>query len=135
VKQIVEKPKVSNSNFAIPGMYFFDNRSSNFAKEIKPSLRMELEVTDILNKYLAINSLDVVALPRGTTWLDMGTFEQLHNASALIATLQSRQGILIGSPDETALVMGWISKQEVLKNIEKYTSESKYAIALKKLCV
>jgi glucose-1-phosphate thymidylyltransferase len=97
---IVEKPKKSISNYAIPGLYFFDNRVVEYALELKPSARGELEITDLLNRYLDEQTLAIRVLPRGTVWMDMGSFENLYEASAYVRTIQRRQGLDIGNPSD-----------------------------------
>lgn len=97
--EIVEKPKNPESNFAIPGLYFFDNKIIEICKSLTPSSRGELEITDVLNVYLAHGKLKVEILPIGTAWLDMGNHKSLLEASEFVHVVQSRQGILIGDPE------------------------------------
>jgi len=107
---IVEKPIESNSNWAIPGLYFFTSTAIEYAKSLTPSPRGELEITDVLNCYLEKGDLEVKRLPRGTAWLDMGTARSMLEAGEFVRTLQTRQGLLIGSPEETSLRMGFIQR-------------------------
>jgi len=98
--KLEEKPNPSTSNYAIPGLYFFDSQVSELVKGIKPSARGELEITDLLNLYLAKDELNVKILPRGTAWLDTGTFEGLFEATSFVRAIQHRQGISLGEPRE-----------------------------------
>jgi glucose-1-phosphate thymidylyltransferase len=98
VVEIVEKPTSFVSNFAIPGIYFFDNRVVEYSKQLKPSARGELEIVDLLKRYLSEGQLRTQILPRGTVWMDMGSFENLFEVSSYVRTLQKRQGLEIGNP-------------------------------------
>ncbi len=109
---IEEKPQQPKSRFAITGLYFFDNTVVNKAKEVKPSKRGELEITSIINMYLEEQTLDVEFLGRGMAWLDTGTFDALHQAGSYIRTLEKRQGLKIGCPEEVAWRNGWINDQQ-----------------------
>ena len=113
---IEEKPKTPKSNYAVPGLYFFDKRISEISKTLKPSARGELEIVDVLNAYRAKLELSVSVLPRGTAWLDTGTPETLLDASNFVRVIQSRQGIQIASLEEIAWRQGWISKEEMIKS-------------------
>jgi glucose-1-phosphate thymidylyltransferase len=108
ILSIEEKPSTPKSNFAITGLYFYDERACEFASELKPSKRGELEITDLNKKYLELNELNVTKLSTGTAWLDTGTFENLYNASSYIKIMQERQNFKIGDPLEVALNQGWI---------------------------
>ena len=110
---IVEKPKTPRSNYAVTGLYFLDATASERAKSIKPSQRGELEITSLLETYLDDGSLDVQKMGRGFAWLDTGTHDSLLDAGNLVRTLQKRQGLLVGSPDEIAFENGWITKSEL----------------------
>ena len=120
VISVEEKPQYPKSNYAISGLYFYDNTVCERAKTLKPSLRGELEITDLNNLYLNDQKLEVKLLGRGMVWLDTGTYESLHEASSYIKTIENRQGLKIGCPEEVAFRMGWISKKQVLKHAENY---------------
>jgi glucose-1-phosphate thymidylyltransferase len=128
VISIEEKPKKPKSNYAVVGLYFYDNNVIEYAKRIKPSHRNELEITDINKIYLENKSLDVEIMGRGYAWLDTGTFDSLLDASRFVETIEKRQGLQIACIEEIAYRNGWISKDEVLKiatNMEK-NSYGKY---------
>ena len=109
---IEEKPKNPKSNFAVTGIYFFDKEVTRYAKQLKPSQRGELEITDINNKYLERNKLNVEFLSRGMAWLDTGTFDDLQDAGQFIRTLEKRQGLKVGCPEEIAWRNGLINDNQ-----------------------
>lgn len=111
--EIVEKPPVPPSNYAVTGLYFLDGRASELAAKVKPSARGELEITELLQMYLQEGSLQVEQMGRGFAWLDTGTHGSLLDASNFVRTLQMRQGLQVGSPDEIAFVQGWITERDL----------------------
>jgi glucose-1-phosphate thymidylyltransferase len=115
-----EKPDRPRSNFAIPGLYFFDQRASSFARALKPSARGELEITDLGRLYLELGQLQVLQMGRGIAWLDAGTHESLLQAANFIQAVQERQGIMISSPEEIAYRMGFISKEMLIELAQSY---------------
>ncbi|MCZ6595583.1 MAG: glucose-1-phosphate thymidylyltransferase RfbA [Bacteroidetes bacterium] len=115
---IEEKPKHPKSHFAVPGIYFYDNSIVDVAGNIKPSIRGELEITDVNNVYLQQGKLNVSILDKGTAWLDTGTFASLMQASQFVEVIEERQGLKIGAIEEAAYEMGYIDKQQLLKLAE-----------------
>jgi len=113
VISIEEKPESPKSNFAVPGIYFYDNQVVEIAKNIKPSKRGELEITDVNRTYLEMGKLQVSILDRGTAWLDTGTFNSLMQASQLVEVIQERQGLKVGAVEEAAFNMGYIDKNQL----------------------
>ena len=110
---IEEKPENPKSDYAIPGLYFYDSKVVEYAHQIKPSPRGELEITDLNRVYLEQGKLKVEVLPRGTAWLDTGTFDSLADATNFIRTVQSRQGLSVGCPEEIAWRHGWLSDERL----------------------
>ncbi len=124
---IEEKPANPKSNYAVPGLYFYDNSVVEIAKNIKPSARGEIEITSVNNEYLSRNSLNVELLGRGMAWLDTGTYDGLLEASNFIATIQKRQGMFVSCIEEIAYANKWISKEDLLKLASTYkTSYGEY---------
>ena len=110
---IEEKPENPKSDYAIPGLYFYDSKVVEYARQIKPSPRGELEITDLNRVYLEQGKLKVEVLPRGTAWLDTGTFDSLADATNFIRTVQSRQGLSVGCPEDIAWRHGWLSDEQL----------------------
>lgn len=123
VISIEEKPLVPKSNYAVPGLYFYDNQVVDIAKNIKPSSRGELEITDVSNFYLKKNQLEVELMGRGMTWLDTGTHDSLLEAGNFVATIQKRQGLYVACIEEIAFRNKWINKDELLKIAQDYTTD------------
>ncbi len=115
VKSLEEKPKQPKSNYAVPGIYFYDNRVSQYARELKPSKRGELEILDLSRIYLEQGQLSVNVLGRGIAWLDAGTHESLLQASSFVQAVEERQGLMISSPEEIAYRMGFIDLNQLEK--------------------
>ena len=128
VISIEEKPKKPLSKYAVTGLYFYDNDVLEIAKNVKPSQRGELEITSINQSYLSNNLLEVELMNQGMAWLDTGTFDSLYEASAFIHTLEKRQGIKVGCPEEVAWRKGWISsdKLEKIASLYKKSGYGKY---------
>ena len=129
---IEEKPLKPRSSYAVTGLYFYDNQVCDIASSIKPSIRGELEITDINRVYLEKNELSVEIMGRGFAWLDTGTHDSLLDAAGFIATLQKRQGLMVACPEEIAYRQGWISTEDVLK-VATQLSKNSYGQYLNKI--
>ena len=120
VISVEEKPKQPKSNYAITGLYFYDKRVVELAKQVKPSARGELEITDLNRMYLEDGTLNVQLLGRGYAWLDTGTMDTLVEAAEFVQVIEQRQGIMISAPEEIAYRHGWITREELLKSADTY---------------
>lgn len=130
VVSVEEKPQHPKSNYCITGLYFYDNRVVKMAKQVKPSARGELEITDLNRLYLNEGKLKVQLLGRGFAWLDTGTMDSLMEASIFVQTVQNRQGVVISAPEEIAYMEGLITKEQLLESAELY-GKSPYGEHLK----
>jgi glucose-1-phosphate thymidylyltransferase len=127
-----EKPTHPKSNYAVTGLYFYDNKVCEYAKTLKPSARGELEITDLNKIYLAQGKLDVVTLGRGYAWLDTGTIASLNAASEFVRVVQERAGIEVAALEEISYLNGWITKEQLLESANYY-GKSPYGLHLKKV--
>jgi glucose-1-phosphate thymidylyltransferase len=124
VLSLDEKPEMPKSNYAIPGIYFYDNQVVKFAKSLNPSVRGEIEITDLNRLYLNRGELKVKLFGRGVAWLDAGTHESLLQAASFIQTIQERQGLMISCPEEIAYRMGFIDREQLLRLGRELSSNS-----------
>lgn len=131
-KSLEEKPAHPKSNYAVTGLYFYDNRVCEYAKSLKPSIRGELEITDLNKIYLKNGNLNVVTLGRGYAWLDTGTINALNEAGEFVKVIENRQGVQISAIEEIAYKNDWITKEELLKSADLY-GKSLYGEHLKKV--
>lgn len=132
VISVEEKPKAPKSNYAVTGLYFYDNRVVERAKKMKPSVRGELEITDLNKVFLDAGELDVKLLGRGFAWLDTGTMDSLLDASDFVRMVENRQGMKIAAVEEIAFVNGWITREKLMESAAKY-GKSTYGAHLRKV--
>lgn len=132
VVSVEEKPKQPKSNYAITGLYFYDKRVVQLAKQVKPSARGELEITDLNRLYLEEGDLKVQLLGRGFAWLDTGTMDSLVDAADFVRMIEKRQGIKISAPEEIAFRNGWITREKLLESVSRY-GKSPYGEHLKQV--
>ena len=132
IKKIIEKPKKSNSNLIITGLYVFDKKVSTIAKKLKPSKRKELEIVDLINQYKKMSKLKTIKLGRGSAWMDVGNFMDLQSANNFIQNIEERQNYKIGCIEEIAFNNNWITKKNI-KNRVSFYSNTNYSKYLKML--
>jgi len=132
VESIIEKPEKPASNYAVTGLYFLDADAPRRARKVKPSARGELEITTLLEMYLSEGTLTVEKMGRGFAWLDTGTHDSLLDAGNFVRTLQKRQGLQVGSPDEIAFAMGWIGREQLVRRAEVF-KKNEYGVYLQAL--
>ncbi len=120
IKNILEKPKKTNSKLAITGFYLFDKNVVNYSKKLKPSKRKELEIVDLIKKYLKHKKLDAEFMGRGSAWLDTGSVQNMNETAQFISSIERRQGLKIGCLEEIAYINKWISKRNIFKSIKFY---------------
>ena len=130
--RIIEKPKKFISNYAVTGLYIYNNKATEYINKLTKSRRNELEITDLNKIYLKNKNLNIHILNRGSAWLDMGTFDSLSNASDFVKTIETRQGLMICCPEEIAWRQSWINKKDLLKIAKNYKNNS-YGKYLEKL--
>ncbi|CAL8967769.1 Glucose-1-phosphate thymidylyltransferase [Rhodoplanes serenus] len=130
--ELIEKPQTFRSNWAVTGLYFYDNRVLDIAADLKPSPRGELEITDVNRRYLELGALEVVKLGRGYAWLDTGTHDALLEASEFVRSIQARQGLLVGCLEEIAYLQGFIDGDSVLRIAGRFDKTS-YGAYLRRL--
>lgn len=130
---IEEKPRQPRSNYAIPGLYFYDNRVVQFARDLQPSARGELEITDLNRIYLELGELAVQVLGRGTAWLDAGTHESLLQASNFVQTVEERQGLMIACPEEIAFTNGFIDRTQLGEQAARFPAGNEYGDYLRQM--
>ena len=132
IKNILEKPKKTNSKLAITGFYLFDKNVVDYSKKLRPSKRKELEIVDLIKKYLKNKKLDAEFMGRGSAWLDTGTIQNLNETAQFISSIERRQGLKIGCLEEIAYLNKWISKKDILKAVTFY-GNCEYSNYLKNL--
>ena len=134
IKKIIEKPVFTKSNLVITGLYAFDSNVVNYIKKLKPSLRNELEIVDLINIYKRKKKLNLIKLGRGTAWMDVGSYEDLYSASSFIKNIEDRQNYKIGCLEEISFNNKWITKKNILNRI-KFNKNSNYSKYLETLII
>ena len=120
ISQLIEKPKITRSNLAVTGLYFFDNDVIKYSKSLKPSKRNELEIIELLKKYMVKKKLKAEYLGRGGAWLDTGSIDDFYDTSAFVSAIENRQGLKIACLEEIAFNSKWIGKKQILQAIKFY---------------